>query len=181
MAIITPEEIIEYNRTLVLDDSAMFRGAGISDLRRFPRTIFLVIYWYFRTHWNDIKTHRFFDSMPTDPAYWVIFGDNPDNNDQMQKRYMNWLEENGIKYKTLWFHHFTQYSFLFENKEDVVRFNTRWEWIDRGEYVVQVFSGDPEMFEWLNANCEGEHRFYSMGKISFQNEVDAVAFKLRWL
>jgi len=179
--VVTPEEIIEYNRALVLDDSAMFRGAGIAGLRQHPRTIHLVIYWYFATHWRDIKTRRFYDNLPTDSAYWVIVGYNPDNSDQVCQQYRDWLDQHKIKYRILWFHHLMQYSFVFENKEDVVRFEEEWEWIDRGEYVVEVSRGDPAMFDWININCEGEHRFYSGGKISFQNEVDAVAFKLRWI
>lgn len=179
--VVTPEEIIEYNRTWVLDDSAMFRGAGISDLKKHPRTIFLVIYWFFRTHWNDFKTNRFYNSLPTDPAYWIIVGSNPDTVEQYQALYKEWLEDNDIKYRILWYHHFMQYAFCFENTEDVEKFEKRWEWIDRGEYIVQTTSGHTEMFAWLNTNCEGEHRFYSGGKISFQLEIDAVAFKLRWL
>ena len=100
---------------------------------------------------------------------------------EMFKKYTEWLKNQEIKYRPLWFRHFMQYSFVFENKEDVAKFKEEWEWIDRGEYLVQVSRGDPEMFDWLNANCEGDHRFYSKGVISFQNEIDAVAFKLRWI
>lgn len=179
--VVTPEQIIEYNRTLVLDDSGMFRWSGIYGLRQHPRTIHLVIYWFFKTHYTDFKTRRFYDNLSTDPAYWVILGDNPDNSDEILTKYRNWLDNYNIKYRVLWFRHFMQYSFVFENKEDVVKFNEKWEWIDRGEYIVQVSHGDPEIFDWINMNCEGDHRFYSGGKISFQNELDAVAFKLTWL
>ena len=178
--VITPEDIIEYNRELVLFDSAMFRGGCMSDIKKHPKTIFLAIFWYFKTHWRDIKTRKFYDSLPTDPEYWIIFNENLDNNNQMQQTYINWLETNGIKYRILWFRHFTQYAFLFEKKEDIEKFKERWEWIDRGEYIVQVSKGGSDMFEWLNMNCEGDHRFYSGGTISFQNESDAVAFKLMW-
>lgn len=179
--VVTPEEIIEYNRTLILDDSGGFRWSGIYGLRQFPRTIFLVIYWYFRTHWYDIKTRRLYDNMPTDSDYWIILGENPDNSDQVCQKYRDWLDQHEIRYRILWFRHFMQYSFVFENKEDVVKFEKKWEWIDRGEYVVQLIHFDVGIFDWINLNCEGDHKYYSKGMISFQNEFDAVAFKLMWI
>lgn len=181
MVVATPEEIIKYNRELILDHSGGFRWSGIYGLRQHPRTIFLVIYWFFRTHYDDIKTRRRYDSMPTDPDYWVILGENPDNSDEILKKYKEWLENHNIKYQTLWFRHYIQYSFVFENKEDAAKFKERWEWIDRGLYVVQLTHADVGIFDWINMNCEGDHHYYTGGKVSFQNELDAVAFKLRWM
>ena len=50
MDVITPKDIIEHNSKLVLDDSAMFSGSGISELMRFKGNPFIVIYWFFKTH-----------------------------------------------------------------------------------------------------------------------------------
>lgn len=123
---ITPEDIIEYNRRAILDDSAMFRGSGVYDLKRLKGNPFVVIYWYFKTLYNDIQTQRYFNNITTDPERWIIFEDDPFFNNNKQEEYIDWLKENEIGYDILWFKYHTQYGFAFENKEDAVGFKLRW-------------------------------------------------------
>ena len=122
---ITPKEIIKYNKEFVLGDSAMFRGAGIADLRRFKCNPFTVLYWYIKTHLTDIKTRRFYNSINTDPNHWIIFED--DNMPMKeQQKYIDWMDENDIKYHTFWYDSFFKFSIFFENKEDAMAFKLKW-------------------------------------------------------
>ena len=125
MDVITPKDIVEYNRTLVLDDSAMFRGAAIHDLIRMRSNPFVVIYWFFNTHYRDIMTKYRYNNTTTDPEYWIILHSYHDT--KLYKEYKSWLKENNIKYHTYWYGgSMNDYGIVFKNKEDAMAFKLRW-------------------------------------------------------
>ena len=126
---ITPKDLIDRNRILVLDDSQMFRHAAIDELLKWRiTTIFPTIYWIPATLYRDIKTRRYFDNLTTDPDYWIILKEEDHGDDYHM--YMDWLTENNIKYKTdyriLWYIGHTDYGFVFNHKEDAMAFKLRW-------------------------------------------------------
>ena len=129
MDVITPRDLIDRNRILILDDSEMFRHAAINELFQCRiKSIFPALYWIPATLYRDIKTRRYFDTMTDDSDYWIIMKDPPfESNYQM---YRDWLEENNIKYRNgydiLWYIGHEDYGFVFNHKEDAMAFKLRW-------------------------------------------------------
>ena len=121
---ITPTQLIEYNKELILDDSGAMRGAGLSELFELRSNPFIVIYWFFRTHYDDFKTIRYYNSLPKNPEYWFIETDGYNNINL--DRYTDWMKENKIEYKIFWYRHFAEYGILFDCPENAMAFKLRW-------------------------------------------------------
>ena len=126
---VTPKDLIERNRVLILDHSAMFWDAAIDEFLKWKiTTIFPAVYWIPATLYRDIKTRRYFDKMTDDPDYWIIIHEIGYENNY--ERYMSWLDENNIKYRNgydiLWYVGHDDYGFVFKHKEDAMAFKLRW-------------------------------------------------------
>ena len=128
MSVVTPKDLIDLNRRLILDDSDMFRASSIDEFLKYKRTIFREAYWIIDTLYRDIKTRRFYDNLTTDPNYWVIITEDLYNDNYQM--YMSWSDENNIKHKLhydiLWYRGHKDYGFVFSNEEDVMAFKLRW-------------------------------------------------------
>lgn len=132
IGLLVPEdviEIIDYNEEMVLWDSNLFRAGIISDFFKGKNlNIFILIKFYFLTHYRNIKTKQYYKRLPRDPDYW-IFIEKDEYHYYSNEKYTTWLDEHNIKYHKIWGHSVDpdrNFFLIFEKKKDAVFFKMVW-------------------------------------------------------
>ena len=122
MTQITLKEIIDYNKEMVLFDSGGFRAGVMDDMfTRKDKNIVRCLWWFFKTHYNDIRTKIFYNQITTDEDYWMSI------NFQNVDKCSEWLKENDIEYISLWYNSLDlNHAYIFKHKEDAMAFKLWW-------------------------------------------------------
>ena len=130
ISLLVPEdviEIIDYNEEKVLWDSNLFRAGIIDDFcKGKDLNIFTVIKFYFLTHYQNIKTKRYYKQLPRDPDHWISIDRDEHGHDET---YTSWLKNHSIEYHKIWLHSLDiSYDFyiIFAKKKDAVFFKMVW-------------------------------------------------------
>lgn len=120
------EEVIEYNKQIILCDSACFR-VGIWDdfFKGLGPNIFVFLWYYFKTYYCDIRTKWYYKNLTRKPDYWISIRS---NGYEELEEHCEWLAEQKIKYDNLWYNYSTNTlcAFIFKHREDAMAFKLKW-------------------------------------------------------